>query len=396
MKICIITNLYPPYARGGAEQVVKKTVESLTRQDHSVVIVTSSPDGNVKVTDGNVTTYRCKPWNIFFYTRAHLHGAGERLLWHVIDMFHIGSARFVAEVLEKEKPDVVHTHNLMGLGFLIPRAIKRFGIRHVHTVHDVQLVEPSGIIEKLREHSFRYTGPHIKLYSAIMRFLFGSPDVVISPSQFLLQFYESRGFFPHSKRILMHNPVTVSLNTGHVHDLSQIFRCLYLGQIETHKGVLFLVQTFLEWMKDMTGKDVRLTIVGDGSKLTEVKHIAQSPSVVCLGRIEHSKLPDLFTETDVTIVPSLCYENSPTVIVESLSFGVPVLASKIEGVAELIDEGKNGLTFETANAVSLKEKLTWCLTHPEELSAMREKAKASLKGLSEEEYVTGLLGLYKK
>jgi hypothetical protein len=69
-------------------------------------------------------------------------------LWHIIDIFHFASKNKIRQILQTEKPDLVHTHNLMGLGFLIPRLIKKMGLRYIHTVHDVQLVEPSGIILK--------------------------------------------------------------------------------------------------------------------------------------------------------------------------------------------------------------------------------------------------------
>ena len=151
MKICLINNLYPPYARGGAEQVVKRTVEGLLQAGHRVVLVTTVPEvENVHQLE-NLTIREFKPWNLFFYTDAYKHFLAARFLWHIIDMFHMGSARFVRNVLKEEKPDVVHTHNLMGVGFLIPRVIRKQGIRHVHTVHDVQLVEPSGIILKTKE-----------------------------------------------------------------------------------------------------------------------------------------------------------------------------------------------------------------------------------------------------
>ena len=64
-----------------------------------------------------------------------------------------------------------------------------------------------------------------------------------------------------------------------------------------------------------------------------------------------------FAKADITIVPSLCYENSPTVIFESFSYHTPVLASNIEGIAELIKEGENGLTFIAGNEASLLQKL---------------------------------------
>ena len=173
MKVCIINNLYPPYTRGGAEQVVVKTVEGLLLAGHTVVVITTAPkttisspyEGEVRRGSNMPVIYRVTPRNLFFYTDAHQHNFFARLVWHSIDIFHISSMRYVEEILKKEKPDVVHTHNLMGMSFLIPRMIRRLGIRHVHTVHDVQLVEPSGIIRKSKEKTWRYQGFHVQLYS---------------------------------------------------------------------------------------------------------------------------------------------------------------------------------------------------------------------------------------
>jgi glycosyltransferase involved in cell wall biosynthesis len=405
MKICIINNLYPPLSRGGAEQVVEKTVGALESAGHEVVLVTLGEEGGVSTTTPslplkrggtNVSTYTYRPKNLFFYTDAHKHSFFARLLWHVIDMFHTGSARFVRDVLEKEKPDVVHTHNLMGLGFLIPRAIRRLEIPHVHTVHDVQLVEPSGIILKQREDSFRYRGFPTKCYVAIMRTLMGSPDVVISPSKFLLNFYKQWHFFPRSEFVQLRNPLTVgpyvapeSIDTN----CANVFRFFYIGQVEEHKGVEFLVHTFLTFLSEYPACE--LHIVGDGALLDTIRDLAEkNTKIIIHGRVGRDALPALFAQADVVVAPSLCYENSPTVIFESFAFGVPVLASNIEGIAELIEEGKNGMTFVAGDEVSLKETLAWCQNNREQVRIMGKRTGEFLNEFSVEGYVGELEGLY--
>jgi len=393
MKICIINNLYPPLARGGAEQVVEKTVAGLLDAGHEVLLITLGKSKAIGKF-GNLAIWEYEPKNFFFYTDSHTHSFFMRFLWHVVDMFHRGSARFVRDVLEKERPDVVHTHNLMGLGFLIPHVIRSLGIRHVHTVHDVQLVEPSGIILKQKEHSFRYNGLPTRVYAAMMRRLMGSPDVVISPSNFLLEFYRRWKFFSHSEFVQLRNPMTFgSRNTKHVaRNTHHTFTFYYIGQVEEHKGVLFLLNTFLNFQTD---KECELHIVGDGSKLDEVKKVAEKDNrIVIHGRVSRDELPRVFAEADMVIVPSLCYENSPTVIFESFAFGVPVLASHIEGIAELIEEGKQGMTFRAGDEKHLQEKLAWCLGHAAEVAEMGEHTGTFLEAMASQEYVPTLLALY--
>ena len=58
MKVCVISNIYPPFHRGGAEQVVVKTVEGLDRAGHSVIVMTSTPEKNGIEKVGGITIYR--------------------------------------------------------------------------------------------------------------------------------------------------------------------------------------------------------------------------------------------------------------------------------------------------------------------------------------------------
>ena len=393
MKVTIIHNLYPPYARGGAEQVVFKTVQGLVEAGHSVVVITLGLRPEIEK-KGEVTIYRLRQKNIFSYLDAHKHNFLARLCWHIFDICNKNSSRSVENILRQEKPDVVHTHNLMGIGFLIPRLIRSLKIPHVHTVHDVQLVEPSGIILKQKENSWRYRGFVTRVYAAIMRRLFGSPHVVISPSQFLLQFYEKWGFFQNSERVVLRNPVMLDVSDS-VKKQSEVFRFLYLGQIESHKGVLFLAEIFCHFLKKSPVAS-ELHVVGSGSKLQELHElVGREERIKIHGRLEHSELSAVFETVDITVVPSLCYENSPTVIFESFSYKTPVLASNIEGIAELIKEGENGLTFFSGNEKSLSQKLQWCVDHRSEVRRMGLLGREGIELLSREKYLDTLLELYR-
>ncbi|KKU14266.1 MAG: Glycosyl transferase group 1 [Candidatus Magasanikbacteria bacterium GW2011_GWC2_45_8] len=111
------------------------------------------------------------------------------------------------------------------------------------------------------------------------------------------------------------------------------------------------------------------------------------------GRVGREELQSILREADVTVVPSLCYENSPTVIFESFAFGVPVLASAIEGVSELIQDGKNGLTFTAGNAEGLAGGLKWFVEHRRQWPEMSVAAEVSLKGLDLASYLDKLVNL---
>jgi glycosyltransferase involved in cell wall biosynthesis len=72
---------------------------------------------------------------------------------------------------------------------------------------------------------------------------------------------------------------------------------------------------------------------------------------------------ELIASVDAVIVPSLCYENSPTIIYESFAVGTPVIASRIGGIPTLIVEGENGYTFEPGNEASFLHALRLIADH---------------------------------
>ncbi len=398
MKICLISNLFPPISRGGAEKVAKIVVDGLKSAGHDVFVISTKPwDGwaslkSKAMEENGIKVYRFYPFNIFYYLNDWKHSAICRMKWHFCDTFNFHSRLAVKKILQKEKPDAVMTHNLKGIGYLIPRLIHKLGIRHIHTLHDVQLAVPSGLIMISRRNSSALAEEFLllrKWYEVICRRLFNSPDVVIAPSKWLLDFYSERGFFKNSKKAVLPNPVATwppvaeKIRTSEDGKLS----LLYLGQIEEHKGILFLVTV----LKNLD-IDFKLHIAGDGSKIGEVKKmVADDKRFIVHGKLPSEKIAEIFSEVDFTIVPSLCYENSPTVIYESLSFGVPVLAAKIGGVAELVHDGKNGFTFEAGNTEDLTRVLKHAAANRDNVKKMRQSAQKSVEDFRIENYIKKLL-----
>ncbi len=378
MKIFLVNNLYPPYARGGAERVVGTIAKELESSGHSVTVVTTVPSwtanikaltsgGWIRETVDGVTVYRIATANLFPYWTIGKHNALLRLLWHMFDIFAVETASILKRLLKQEKPDVVMTHNLMGLGFLIPRAIRRSRIKHIHTVHDVQLAVPSGLITVGRHPSFVVMAG-LQVYERLLRWLIGSPDAVVSPSQWLLDFYTERGFFPQSKKVVLVNPVRSVIASGakQSHGIqiaaspsaprndSNIIRFLYVGQLEKHKGIMLLIET----IKRFQIADFRLQIIGTGSLLQKIKKLtAGDPRIRVHGAVPPEKLSEFYANADALIVPSLIHENAPTVIFEALAHGVPVIASRVGGIPEFVRDGKNGWLFTAGDSDELIQAL---------------------------------------
>src|SRR3989338_1428361 len=393
MKIGIITNLYPPYARGGAEVVITRIVTELLVLGHDVFVLPTRPYGGFFTLfprledESSERIYRFNPLNLYHSLYDFRFPKIVRLLWHVIDMFNPVGARAVARILREEQPDVVITHNLKGIGLPISRAVRRAGFFHVHHVHDVQLGVPSGLILAGHERLSGVMRLAEYCYARVCRFIMGSPNVVLMPSRFLETFYRARGFFKKSKVVVMPNPAPNLRPLPRGERVSGPLRILFVGQLVEHKGIQLLMEGLKTW-------DVpfELSIAGDGPLHDWVQETARADKrLIYVGYSSIDQLLQLFRMADVLVVPSLCYENSPTVIYEALQSGLPVVAADIGGVAELITEGENGFLFTPGDTQALLRALKQADERKEALYANASAIQATVAPHAMHNYIERLM-----
>lgn len=312
---------------------------------HDVFVVTGQPrkQGYGVTLDRSTTEriYRFFPPNVYFTLDDYRHTWPVRLLWHVIDAFSPFPGEVVGRILEDEMPDVVFTHNLKGLGLTVPRAIQERGFPHIHVLHDLQLVIPSGLLLAGKEKALRTWKPFYVLYRAVCRAKMGMPTTVISPSQFIIDQYTQYGFFRGIPFLLQPNPTPNFSQVLRKERIGGPLKLLFVGQLGEHKGVRFLLDAFAKLKVR-----AKLLVVGSGPLSDEVNKAAQKDDrIQPLGYMVPDELMKVYGVVDAVVVPSLCYENSPTVIYEGLNAGLPILASRIGGVGELIREGETGFLF---------------------------------------------------
>ncbi|MEK9152470.1 MAG: glycosyltransferase [Patescibacteria group bacterium] len=349
MKIVYLSNLYGAAARGGAERVVAAEAEALAASGNQVVVISLSSTGALEEElVGAVSLIRFPAPNLYVYPDGHGRSWVIRLLWHLADIWNTPAAGRCQRFLLRESPDIVHTHNLMGLGFEIPTVIRRLGIGHVHTVHDVQLLHPSGLLAPDFE---KRIGLGQRAYIAIMRRRMGSPDAVIFPSQALQDLHDHFGFFPGSNKIIIPTPAPAVLLQPRAMPTKPSF--LFVGQLEVHKGIRLLLETWSRWPG---AKNSQLAILGAGSLAEEVRAMA-APGIILAGPVDRDGVLAAMDRTAFLVVPSLVIENSPSVIAESLSRGTPVIAARVGGVPESVVEGRTGFLFEPGDAESLQSAL---------------------------------------
>lgn len=359
MKIGIFSNLYPPQARGGAELVAQRVADALYERGHDVFVLTTEPFRGVRSLTPRIrarhigSVYRFFPFNLYYIKHDRFVPFPIRLLWHVIDLFNPFTRHAVRNLLRDEEPDVVISHNLKGLGVSAGSEIQRMGITHVHTLHDVQLSVPSGLLIKGQEESWMNKTRIRRWYERGVARAIGSPDLVLSPSNFLASFYKDRGMFTDSQVNVLSNPLPPVEARARGVRVNGPTRFLFVGQLEHHKGIMLMLDALEEY-----GEGIELHIAGDGALASYVADRASRDKRIHYhGYISLEHLVSVLQATDAVLVPSTCYENSPTVIYEAFQVGVPVIASRIGGIPELIEHGENGLLVEPGGKASLLDAM---------------------------------------
>lgn len=384
MKICLINNLYKPFARGGAERIVDIMAADFRSAGHEVFVISTKPRFGRKMVLSENSYYLPS----LFYNLDKIPKI-VRLLWHLIDMFDFVTAYNVKNILKKEKPDLVITHNLKGLSFLLPRAISSLKLDYLHYLHDIQLLHPSGLMlvgqEKMIDSLFA------RIYSSLNKYLFNNIPLVISPSHWLGQLYQSKGLFKKSRIEYILNPVMeTSSDNQRADEKKEIFDFLCVaGHISKAKGVDFLLGAFIK--NNCFGS--RLTIVGDGQELIRIKNIASTnQNIRFIGRQTPEGIEKLMLTSDCLIVPSICYENSPTVIYEAANCGLPVVASSIGGIPELINFF-GGYLFSPNDENDLADKIKEVLNNQAENVEIGQLSRNKIIEYFQKDYIDRLLNI---
>jgi len=98
--------------------------------------------------------------------------------------------------------------------------------------------------------------------------------------------------------------------------------------------------------------------------------------VELLGHVSPSEVVTLMHGARFLVFPSQWYETFGRVAIEAFACGLPVVASRLGSMAEIIADGENGLHFTPGDGAELAEKVEWAWTHPAEIEAMGRAARA--------------------
>ncbi|WP_287382418.1 glycosyltransferase family 4 protein [Methanobacterium sp.] len=393
MKICLISNLYPPNVLGGAEVSVKKVSEELVKKGHEVIVITTPfSENDVEIING-VKIYQVKPLNLYEIYHHPNQSMLLKPLWHIIDLWNPYDERIIKNILKTENPDIVHIHNFKGLSLSSFAPAKSLKIPLVFTAHDYSLVCMRANLLNSSGEICKNPSALCKIYNQIQKHLAKNKvDLLISPSQFVINKLKSNGLFKDVKSKKIPLGIELKDNEKFEKDYSQT-NILYVGNLGEHKGVHILLKAF----RKIENRNIRLDIVGKGLCSEKLKSMSENDNRIKFHDfLEGKELIKMYQQANLTVVPSIWYDNSPMVIYESFSCRTPVIGSKIGGIPELIEDGFNGYLFEAGNVNELQLLLENLIDSPETLKKLEQGTYESVQRYTMDNHIKQLETEYQK
>lgn len=401
-RIMICCNVYPPNFIGGAELIAHSQALELKKNGHDVIVFTGD------ISDcGKRHSIRREIYEGLTVFRIRL--VSQDYQPEYINFYHEEVENHFKEVLNDFSPDVVHFHNIIGLSLGLISIAKQRGIKTVLTLHDNWgFCYKNTIIKKEGEICQDFTrckeclpyisdennkGIPIRIRQDFFKIIFRDVDEFISPSQYLAKNYNFAGI-PEEKIHVIWNGIDVHKfsNISKIPDDKRI-RFTFIGYFGKHKGINVLIDA-LSHLNNLNCFSVNL--VGKGELMEGLKdkvhEMGLGDIVSFWGKIDD--IGDAYRNTDVLILPSIWPENQPVTITEAMASKIPVIASNLGGVPELIEDGKTGYLFEAGNPKDLAQKMSEFMLHPDKIQIYGEAAYNKIVNNTLENQVKKIVDIY--
>lgn len=382
MRILMLIDSYPP-AIGGAQQYVRNLSLALAARGHDVAVATLANAGQEPYEeDGGVRIYRLR--GTLQRSERSFRDPGRTYAPPIPDPELVRALR---DVVRREKPQIVHSHNWMVRSFL---PLKRWSkAKLVTTVHDYSPVCANWILMRDGEPC---TGPGpVKCLDCAAKNYNGmAKGAAVAYGNFAMRAPERAMvdmFIPVSEAVAKGNrltgsrrPVRVIPNfipdaVGELRDDSPEYRdqlppdgyLLFVGSLTHQKGINTLLEAY-------AGLASAPPLVLVGYTLPETPKTFP-PGVVVLKNWPHAAVMTAWAHSMAGIVPSIWPDPCPTVAMEAMAVGKPVIASRMGGLPEIVADGETGIVVAPGDADALRAAMARLIDDPELAARMGEAGR---------------------
>lgn len=326
-------------------------------------------------------------------------------------VYSFESKRRLRALVRARRPDVAHVHLISHqISPSILDVLRDERIPTVQTVHEYKLVCPSYHLYLHDRHEICERCLGGRYYHAVLqRCLHGSLagsglaaaaqyihrglklyekniDLFLAPSQFLADKLVEGGLPPDKIRV---RPLWIDYETYEPRYEPGPY-LMFFGRLSPEKGLMTLLRAMAEM------PDVPLRVVGEGPERPVLGEWIRSrglTNVTFEGFQDGARLRELIRGGALTVLPSLWYENSPLAVYESHASGKPVVASRIGGIPELVDDGATGYLVDPGDVRQLVARIRSLLSDPATCESMGRRGRDRLANMCNDHYA-GLTALY--
>jgi len=350
LRFCMVTTFYPPHHFGGDAMYVYRLTEALAERGHTVDVVHSVDAYRLQHPADPEVAFTHHP-NV---TRHPLESRRPRLT--ALASHQLGAPAFyrgrLRDVLERQRYDVIHYHNVSLLGAPGVLEMGRAPVK-LYTANEYWLICATHVLfafdrEACTERrclacTLRYKRPpQAWRYTGALPRALRHVDRILLPSRFALEQHRAQGV----ERPMVHLPYPIPPPpTGDAPagpPLPDRPFFLYVGRLEKLKGVQDLLTLFEGY------READLLIVGAGSYEPVLRDQARGlPHVRFLAKVHPALLAAIYRKAVAVLVPSLCYETFGLTAAEAMSHGTPAIVRRIGALAENIEQSGGGYSFAT-------------------------------------------------
>lgn len=356
MRILVLVHEFPPVGGGGG-RVAEDICGKLVKHGHEVKVLTTHIKGLSYEEERNgfhiirFRSLRMQPYRASFLSMAIYVLAGLWVSRHLTGSF---------------QPDVIHAHFAVPAGALAWILSRMTGIPYVLTVHlgDV----PGGVPEKTDEW-FRWIYPFTP---SIWR----NAKEIVAVSEFTRRLASQK----YKEKIqVVPNGVDLKTLMPNRIFLNDPPRIVFAGRFMEQKNPLQFVQT----LNELRVLKWQAVMIGDGPLMEEVKcaiaELGLEDRFQLTGWIEPQDVLNWFDKSDILFMPSRS-EGLPVVGVQALAKGLAIVASRVGGFVDLVDDDKNGYLIQETDISKFPTSLSGLLSDPNRLLSFRraslEKARS--------------------
>jgi glycosyltransferase involved in cell wall biosynthesis len=369
MRILMVIDSYPPMI-GGYQQYVRNLSIALAARGHDVAVATLADTGLAPYEeDGGVRIYR-------------LRGTLQRAEGVFRDRTYAPPVpdpelvRAIWDVVRRERPQVVHSHNWMGRSFLPLKRLSKAKL--VATVQDYSLRCASWILMRDGEPC---SGPGpVKCLGCAGKHYDGlAKGTAVAMGNWSMAMPEKRlvdMFIPVSEAVALGNGLTTGTrpyriipnfipdNVGERYDDSPERRAqlpedgylLFVGSLTHQKGINTLLEAYAGLSEVPPLVLVGYTVLESPTTFP--------PNVVVLKNWPHSAVMTAWRHSLAGIVPSIWPDPCPAVAMEAMAVGKPVIASRIGGLPEIVTDGETGILVEPGDSDALRTAIATLVNDP--------------------------------